>query len=184
MLIVSRALQGIGGAMMFPQILSIIRLSFEGDERTRALAWFGCVISAGAIVGQVVGGLIISANIGGLSWRPTFLVNVPVGIAVLVIAAVMLQADQQRTQTHLDLAGVGLISAALLLLFVPLIEGRDAGWPIWLLVAFPACFLISTAFFFWERGRANRGQTPLLNVALFRQRAFSVGLGITPRAPH
>ena len=105
--------------------------------------------------------------------------NISVGVAVLVIAALVLKRDEQRAQTHLDIGGVALVSAALLLLFVPLIEGRDAGWPVWMLACLGLCVLVSYAFLMWEHDRSRRGHTPLLNVALFRQRAFSVGLGIT-----
>ncbi len=178
MLIAARALQGVGGALAFPQVLAIMQLTFTGSERTRALAWFGCVISAGAIVGQVLGGLLISANILGLSWRPTFLINVPIGVVGLAAAAIVLDEDDNRSESDLDFVGVLLVSASLLLLFVPLVEGREAGWPAWTFVSLLLSPLSFAAFGLWERRRARGDRIPLLDLRLFSERAFSVGLGM------
>src|SRR6266705_376553 len=77
-LIGARALQGIGAALMYPQVLSIIQVTFKGPDRSLALALFAAINGIGAITGNILGGFLIQLNIGGLTWRPIFLVNVPI----------------------------------------------------------------------------------------------------------
>ena len=90
--------------------------------------------------------MIISPNVAGLSWLPTFLVDLPIGLATLAIAWSVLKRDKRRASAHLNLVGVALVSAALLLLFVPLIEGREAGWPAWTFASLGGCVLAIAAF--------------------------------------
>jgi hypothetical protein len=98
---------------------------------------------------------------------------------VLVIGSLMLKPDDRRARANLDLGGVALVSLSMLLLFVPLTEGRDAGWPVWMIAALVVCVLAAAGFVLWERNITARGATPLFDVALSRQRASAVGLGIT-----
>lgn len=177
LLIAARALQGLGGALMYPQVLAIIRVTFTGEELNRALGIFGAVIGVGLITGQIVGGALISADIAGLSWRPVFLFNVPIGAAGLVAAAIVLPAGE-RVRTRLDVAGVALITAAMLALVVPLIDGREAGWPVWIIAMLVTSPFVFVAFYLVERRLSRAGGAPLLDVTLFDQRAFVVGLGI------
>ncbi len=177
-LIAARALQGIGGALMFPQVLAIIQVSFDGSERTRALGLFGSVTGIAAVVGQLIGGALLAANLFGWTWRPVFLVNVPVGAVAAVAAWLVLPDDQPAEQTGLDWGGVALLAAALLLLSVPLVEGRDQGWPAWMI----ACLVVAgpafALFVMYERRFAARGRSPLLRLSLFRDRGFACGVPI------
>src|SRR6185437_7173655 len=79
-LIAFRLLQGAGAALMVPQVLNMIQTNFEGASRARALSLYAAVISGGAVVGQVLGGVLVSADLYGTAWRPVFLVNVPIGL--------------------------------------------------------------------------------------------------------
>jgi EmrB/QacA subfamily drug resistance transporter len=178
-LIAARALQGAFGALMVPQVLAIIQSSFDGAQLNTALAAFGAVLGVSATAGQLIGGALISANIGGYSWRPVFLVNVPVGLAGLAGALLVLPGGRAPVRARLDPVGVALVSTAMLLLAVPLIDGRDAGWPVWMiacLVGSPVAFALFAAH---ERQRAATGADPLVHPRLFRQRAFTAGLGTT-----
>ena len=85
-LIVFRAAQGASAALMVPQVLATIQSATHGQERARAIGMYGATAGIAAVVGQVAGGLIVDANIGGADWRPIFLVNVPVGIVALALA--------------------------------------------------------------------------------------------------
>src|SRR5580693_8971259 len=85
-LIVARAVQGIGGALMYPQVLAIIQINFTGDERAKALGIFGSVIGVAAVAGQILGGSIIALDLWHLEWRPIFLVNVPLALGTIVAA--------------------------------------------------------------------------------------------------
>jgi EmrB/QacA subfamily drug resistance transporter len=173
-LIGARIAQGLAGAVMTPQVLAIIQVTFAPESRGRALAAFGMVAALTSLVGLVLGGLLIRTDLFGLSWRFVFLVNLPIGLVALGAAAVLLTESRSATALRLDAGGVGLITLALLLLVYPLVQGRDAGWPAWLslLASFPALAL----FLLYERRIMARGGSPLVLLRLFRQRAFIAGL--------
>jgi EmrB/QacA subfamily drug resistance transporter len=178
LLITARVAQGLSAACMTPQVLSIIQVTFAPQERSRALGIYGAVFGFAATAGQVVGGLIVRADLFGLSWRPVFLVNVPIGIATFILATFLLAESRSATASRLDLGGVCLLTAGLFLLVYPLVEGREAGWPAWawtcLLAAAPAL----AAFVAFERWQTARGGSPLVALRLFRQRAFVAGMAI------
>src|SRR6266511_3150983 len=111
MLIGSRVLQGLMGAIMFPQTLSVIQVTFPPRERGTAFGMFGATIGLATITGPLVGGLLINGELLGLDWRPIFLVNVPIGIAALVAATRLLHESKAPRALRLDLAGVGLATA-------------------------------------------------------------------------
>lgn len=178
LLIAARAIQGAAAAMMYPQVLAVIQVTFSGSQRIRALGVFGAVIGLAAIAGQIIGGLLLAANLFGLTWRPVFLVNVPLGLAAAIAAARLLPADRRDEATRLDLGGVGLISVALLLLAVPLLTGRDAGWPTWMLVSVVLCVPAMALFVRYEQRLAARGGQPLVRMGLFRSRSFAGGVPI------
>ena len=131
-LIGARFVQGAGAAMMVPQVLSAIQLHFAGRDRVRALGLYSAALAAGAATGQALSGLLISANVLGTTWRPIFLINVPTGIALLGAGFRRLPPDSgARDGRRLDLAGVATLSAAIILVALPLMIGREAGWPAW-----------------------------------------------------
>jgi MFS family permease len=179
-LILARAAQGFGAALMYPQFLAIIQDTFEGRDRDIALGLFGAVIGLGLVLGQLMGGAIVSLDISGLSWRPAFLALVPIGGVALVAAAVLLDTRRATVAARLDGAGTLALGMALALFILPLMAGRDAGWPAWMLVALIAS-IPAFALFLWVEGRVA---SPLLDPGLFRQRAFVVGclLGVAVMA--
>ena len=137
-LLAARFVQGLSAALMFPQMLSVIQVEFAPEERRRCFALMGGVQGAGAILGQIVGGGLISLDVLGLEWRSVFLINVPVGITALVAAGRLVPESRSDSARRLDLGGVALGSLVLGLIIVPLVEGRQAGWPWWVPVAFAA----------------------------------------------
>jgi EmrB/QacA subfamily drug resistance transporter len=178
-LIVARLGQGLAAAAMVPQVLALITTLFPAAERSRALAWFGVTIGLGSIAGQVLGGVLLQANIFGLGWRAIFLVNVPVGLSAVCLAAWLVPATRSSAEPRLDPIGVAAISGSLALALIPLTVGREEGWPAWaigmLLVSLPAI----AAAVGYEGQLARRGGQPLLHLELFRQRTFSAGLAIS-----
>ena len=177
-LVGARALQGVGGALMYPQVLAIIQLTFEGQERARALGVFGSVIGMAAIAGQLIGGALLAVNVFGLTWRPVFLVNVPLGVLAAAAAVIVLPKDDTETHTRLDGGGVVLITITLLLLSVPLLEGRDNGWPVWMLICLVCAAPALGLFLVYERRLAAQGGSPLVRIELFRNRGFAGGVPI------
>ena len=130
-LVVARLLQGLTGAAMVPQVLALITATFPARERSRALAWFGVTMGLAFVSGQILGGLLLQANVLGLGWRAIFLVNVPVGAATLVAAALVVPHARGRRRPRLDPAGALGVSASVALALVPLTLGHDEGWPAW-----------------------------------------------------
>lgn len=174
-LIAARVLQGIGAALIYPQILSTIEDAFTGPERGIALGAFGAVVGGALVFGQLLGGVLIQLDIGGLGWRPALLVLAPLGVAALVACGLVMRGGRPTSSGRLDLHGTAVLAAALTMLVYPLMSGRDAGWPVWMVVLLVLSAPALAAFVLLERRTKTRGGMPLLDPALFRQRAFSVG---------
>nr|WP_201296786.1 MFS transporter [Nocardiopsis sp. FR4] len=161
--------------MFYPQVLSIMQTSFTGEAKAKAFAIFGATIGVASIAGQLVGGVLISADLFGLSWRPIFLINLPIGLLTLIGALVFLPSTRGTERPKLDLRGVVLLSSALLLLTVPLVEGHTSGWPLWLWGVLAASVPVFALFVLWER-RVNRsGGDPLVPPGLLRLPTFASG---------
>jgi EmrB/QacA subfamily drug resistance transporter len=175
-IVAARVLQGLMASLMYPQIFSIIRVTFPPQELPTALGILGGVIGLATIAGPLAGGLIIQANFLGLDWRPIFLINIPIGIFALVAAALRLPESRAPNAPKLDIAGVLIVSVALFLLTFPLVEGRDAGWPWWSFAMLAASAAVMAFFVVFERRRERTGLDPLVVSSLFRNRAFVVGL--------
>jgi EmrB/QacA subfamily drug resistance transporter len=175
-LIVARLLQGFGGAAMWPQVLSIIQVEFPPAERPTAFGFQGLVQGVAAIAGQIVGGGLIALDLLGLGWRSVFLINIPVGIAALLIADRLIPESRSENARRLDFAGVGLATLVLTLIMVPVVEGRELGWPAWTFAALAASAPAAMLFVTVERRIAARGGSPLAELRLFAAPSFRIGL--------
>lgn len=153
-LVVFRCLQGLGSAMMLPQVLSTIQRTFPGPSRAGAMRKYSAVIASGSVVGQVLGGALVSADLFGSSWRPVFLVNVPIGLVLLVLSAKYLPADKGEPGRKLDLPGLLTLSPAVLALVVPLVLGHEQHWPLWGWIMLGGSVLLF-ALFVTVEGRAT-----------------------------
>jgi EmrB/QacA subfamily drug resistance transporter len=178
MLIGSRVLQGLMGAIMFPQILSVIQVTFPPQERAGAFGMFGATIGLATITGPLVGGLLIEADLLGLEWRPIFLVNVPIGIVAVAAAARYLVESRAPRALRLDPIGVAIVTTGLLLLVYPLVQGRDLDWPLWTFLSMGAAVPVLAAFAVYERHKKRLDGSPLVDLDLFRQRSFAPGLAV------
>jgi EmrB/QacA subfamily drug resistance transporter len=175
-LVGARALQGLGAALMYPQVLSIIQVTFKGPERSLALGLFAAVGGIGAITGNIIGGLLIQLNLAGLAWRPIFLVNVPIGIFGVVAGFLVLKPSRADRAPKLDLPGVGLISAFLVSLILPLAEGQQLGWPAWMILLLLLSLPLLGVFILYERRRTDAEADPLVDMDLFKHRSFAIGM--------
>jgi hypothetical protein len=155
--------------------MSLIQRTFDGAARARALSLYSAVIACGAVVGQVLGGVMVSANLFGAGWRPVFLVNVPIGVALWVLARRQLPVDRGERTRELDPAGVVTLSAAVLLLVVPLVLGHEEHWPVWGWVAMAASVAAFAVFVRVERALAARGGAPLVSGRVLRAPGLVVG---------
>ncbi len=176
LLVIFRLVQGLTGAVMVPQVVALITAVFPARERSRALGFYGATMGLGFVSGQILGGGLIQANIGGLGWRAIFLVNVPVGVLAVIAALIVVPPANGQRRPRLDPLGAVGVSGSLALALVPLTLGRDEGWPVWTWVCFAAVLPAGAATIAWERRLTRHGGEPLLNLELFRDRAFSAGL--------
>jgi MFS family permease len=176
-LIALRFVQGVGAATMIPQVLSLIQRSYTAPgPRARAMSLYATVISGGAVLGQVLGGLLVSADVLGSSWRPVFLVNVPVGLAVLAFGR-LLPAGRFDGVRTLDLPGLAVLTPAVFALVLPLVLGQPLGWPLWgwlLLALSVALFALLGRV---EHRVAARGGQPILSRSLLGLPGMIAGLG-------
>jgi EmrB/QacA subfamily drug resistance transporter len=174
-LVVARLAQGIGAALVMPNVLSIINVTYRGADLPRALGIYGLVMGLAAACGQLIGGGLIQADVAGSGWRACFLINVPVGIAALAAAPRFVSESRSERRTPLDLLGTMLLTAGLTAVVLPLVEGRQHGWPVWTWISFGVAPLL-LGFAAHQRRLARRGGEPLLPPAMFRAQSFTAGL--------
>ena len=175
-LIIARFIQGAAAAVMMPQIMSTIQKQFTGAARTRALSAFSAVIAVGAVAGQILGGVLVSADILGTGWRPVFLVNVPVGIVVAVLVPRLMPADGPRGARKLDLLGLAIAVPSVFLVVLPLVLGHEDGWPAWSFLCIGIGLVLAAVFVAVERRVAARGGDPLLRIDVLRIPGVATGL--------
>jgi EmrB/QacA subfamily drug resistance transporter len=176
-LVAFRLVQGAGAAAMMPQVLSLIQRTFEGRARLKAMSLYTAVISGGAVAGQVLGGVLISADILHSTWRPCFLVNVPVGIVVLLASIKVLPKDKGEPGRGLDPAGVAILTPTVLAFVVPLVMGHDEHWPLWGWLLLAASALGLALFALVETRIGRRGGTPIIPGRVLRLEGFAVSVG-------
>ncbi|MFC9229586.1 MFS transporter [Streptomyces decoyicus] len=175
-LIAARLVQGLGAAAMFPQVFAVIQVLIPAARRPKAFGVLGAVIGMATMSGQLVGGLLIAADLFGTSWRPVFWVNVPVGLLTLLLAGRFVPESRAPEARRLDLPGAVVLTVALSLLVVPLVEGRAYGWPLWAWLGLAASVPAFAAFGLVERRVEARGGAPLVRLKLLRERPFAVGM--------
>ncbi|MDO9398266.1 MAG: MFS transporter [Herbiconiux sp.] len=201
-LVAARIVQGLAGGIFVPAVTAYIQLLFPPRSRGKAFAIMGAVIGVSSALGPIVGGLIIEAFGAEQGWRLVFGVNLPIGLATLVAAAILLPrrsetdamaraavgagpgssgqaapaAPPAPAKKGLDWIGLALISAGLVALLVPLIEGQDEGWPLWTILSLVAGALLLVAFGAWEVAYTKRDGSPLVPPRLFRHPSFTGGV--------
>lgn len=175
-LIVARLVQGTAAAMISPNVLSLVGVIFTGADRVRAISVYGITLGIAAASGQLVGGVVIAADVGGLGWRGIFLINVPIGLAALCLARRFVPESRADRAKSLDLVGMAIVTVGLTAVVLPLIEGPELHWPWWMWMCLMCAIPILALFHIYERGVVQRGGAPFLDPSLFGQRSFSVGL--------
>src|SRR5215813_4286341 len=175
-LVIGRVAQGASAAMMVPQVLATIQAATTGERRARALGRYGATGGLAAVLGQVLGGVLISANIDSLGWRPIFLVNVPIGLAGLALARRYVPDTRHGAPAPIDGTGTALLGLTVLTLLVPLTEGRSVGWPAWTIAMLVIAPLAATAFMRYEVRAERSGRTPLVPPSLLQHRSMRRGL--------
>jgi hypothetical protein len=176
MLVAFRIVQGLFGAVLIPQGFGIIKSMFPPRELGAAFGAFGPAIGLAAVAGPILAGALIAWDLGGAGWRTIFLVNVPIGLACLALAAKVMPESRADDGPRPDPLGMLLVSAGLVLLIFPLVQGRELGWPAWTFVVMAASVPVLGLFGLHQVRRRGAGRAPLVEPALFRMRAFTAGL--------
>jgi EmrB/QacA subfamily drug resistance transporter len=163
----ARALQGVGGAIMFAVSLALVAQEFPaGRERGTAMGIYGATIGVAVAIGPLVGGALVDS----LGWESIFYLNVPIGLAAIAITYLRLRESRDPHATRVDWAGVVTFSAALFALVLALVRGNDEGWGSTLIVSlFTSSAALLAAFVAIER----RVSEPMLPLGLFKRRSFT-----------
>ncbi|WP_030216960.1 MFS transporter [Streptomyces bikiniensis] len=178
MLVASRLLQGAAAAMMVPQVLSIVHVTFPAHERGKVFGLFGAIVGLGAVSGPLLGALLTQWNIAGLEWRPIFLINLPVGIAGLLLGRKFITESRAPKALRLDLVGVLLVTAALLMLIYPLTRGRELDWPLWGHLMMAGSLPVFGILVAYEKYKTRKDGSPLVELSLFRVKSFAAGIAV------
>lgn len=174
-LIVARTLQGLCGSVMIPQGLALVKVVFPPRHLRKALTPVGPLMGLTMVAGPILAGWLLHLDLFGSQWRSIFLINVPLGTVAGALAwRVLPHRGGEDPAARLDLTGVGLLTAASALLIVPLIQGRDLGWPAWTYVMMAAAVVLLGLFVVSQR----HSEHPVITPSLFRKRSFVVGLVI------
>lgn len=178
-LIGMRVVQGLAGGFMVPQVFGIIRSSFAPQELGKAFGAYGAVQGLASVAGPLLGGALVDANLFGLAWRTIFWVNLPVAAVAFLLGLRVLPESTTPARCRLDVAGAALAGVGVTLVMLPLVQGRDWGWPVWGWALLAAGLAMLAGFLVWERRVAAGGGQPVLDPAMLRNRAFGAGLAVS-----
>ena len=179
LLIAARLMQGLTAAMMMPQVLALVQVTFPPSERGFAFSFFGVTAGVASVAGPLAGGALISADLYDLAWRPIFLVNLPIGFFAVIAGWRLIPNVAPGKRQPVDVVGVLLAAAAVFAIIIPLVEGREVGWPLWCVVLMASSVPFAACFILWERRRERRRETQLLPINLIGNRHFLLGLSMT-----
>ncbi|MBI6912031.1 MFS transporter [Pseudomonas palleroniana] len=168
LLILGRALQGVTAAVMAPQALASVQAIFPASQRALALSLYGAVFGLASVIGQALGGVLIAVDLWGMGWRAIFLVNLPIAMLVIAVGMPVLKETRALHASKLDLVGTALSMLTLTALVVPLIEGREAGWPLWAWLSLVACAVLAVLFWRYETRLHLAGGNPILAPAALK----------------
>src|SRR5580765_333978 len=176
LLISFRVLQGLIGAVMLPQGLGLIKEMFPPEQIGQAFGAFGPIMGLSAVGGPILAGFLVDANLFDWGWRTIFAINVPIGLVALVAGLRILPASRPDRTLHVELTSAAIASASMVALIYPLIQGQEAGWPLWTYAAVLAGLLGFVLLAVVERRRDRAGKVTLITPSLFTKRAFTGGI--------
>ena len=177
-LIAARVVQGAAAAVMTPQLLATFRTVFDAKERGQAFGLYGAILGFASAIGLLLGGVLTSADLFGWSWRSVFFVNVPIALVSLALSVRFVPETRERSARRPDWAGAALLTAALVAIVYPLLEGRSLGWPAWTWLLLAAGLVALAGLGLMEERRRRPRVAPLLRTRLLRIPAFAAGLGV------
>ncbi|WP_228718307.1 MFS transporter [Kitasatospora acidiphila] len=171
-LVAARVAQGLAAALTGPQVLAILRTAYTGPAQAKAFGSYAMTMGIGAVLGQLIGGLLIQADLFGLGWRSCFLINLPVGLATLAMVRRCVPESRAPQKQRLDLPGAALVTAAVTALVLPLIQGQAQGWPLWTWLCLAGSALLFAGFAVHQ---CRFAVDPVVDFRLLRDRAAGLG---------
>ncbi|MER6384553.1 MFS transporter [Streptomyces sp. NPDC001250] len=175
-LVAARVAQGAAAAAMLPQVLATIQSATHGARRAKAMSLYGATAGLSMVAGQILGGVLVAADVAGTGWRSVFLVNVPVVVVGLILAVRVMPETRSQHPEPVDGLGTVLLAVSLLTLLAPLTEGRATGWPLWTWLSLAAFPFAAGAFWTVERRADRAGRTPLVPPSLMALASLRRGL--------
>lgn len=179
LLMVARVAQGVAAALMVPQVLATIQAATTTERRGRAVGWYGATSGLSMIVGQLLGGVLVTADVAGLGWRTVFLLNVPIGLVGLVVAWCAMPETRAEHPAGIDQVGTALLSGLILAVLLPLMAGATFGWPVWTWVLLAVAPVLAVAFVAAQRWTERDGRVPLVPPSVVRVPSMRRGLLLT-----
>lgn len=178
-LVAARVSQGVAAGIMAPQVLAILGTAYSGADRVRAFAAAGLVKGMAGVFGQLLGGALIAVDADGIGWRLCFLVNLPIGLAALALTPRLVPESRVDGPSRLDAQGAVLATAGLVAVVLPLVEGREQGWPPWSWPCLASGVVLLAAFAAHQRALTARDGAPLVDTRLFSDPGFTFGAAAT-----
>jgi EmrB/QacA subfamily drug resistance transporter len=175
-LIAARLAQGAAAALISTSVLALMGVLYTGTERVRAISIYGMTMGLAAAAGQLIGGVILQANLFGLGWRSLFLINIPIAVVALLVAPRLVPESRAERPPAFDVVGVVLVTAGLVALVLPLVQGRQLGWPAWTWVCLAGAPAVFAVFVAHQRRLERAGGSPVLPPSLFANRSLRAGL--------
>ncbi|TQM33308.1 MFS transporter [Nocardia bhagyanarayanae] len=174
-LVIARVAQGVAGAGMAAQTIAILTATFPRERHQQVFALYGATAGFAGMLGPILGGALITADLWGLGWHTVFLMNLPLGLVAFALGWRYLRLGKPAERERLDLAGVALSTISLFALLYALAEIHQNGWrpvPFGVIVG---AIAVGAVFLGYERSLARRARSPLVRLELFRDRAFALG---------
>lgn len=175
-LVLARVLQGAAAALMVPQLLSTVQALFSPRERPAVYGVVGGVSGLAAVAGPLLGGWLVTSDAFGIGWRSIFTINVPIGVALAVLALAVVPDTRADQPLRPDLLGAGASVGGVALVVYALVEGRPHHWSAWIWVLGGAGVALLVGFVAQQRRRQRQGRSPLVPTSLFTERGFAAGV--------
>ncbi|QUX97269.1 MFS transporter [Marinomonas sp. CT5] len=174
-LLFARALQGVGAAMIVPQILATLHVTLTGKRHSFAIGLYGAIGGLAFVLGQVLGGFLVSGDVAGLGWRSVFLINIPVCLGILIFARIWLPESRSEHPANVDWPGTFVLAAALLCLLIPVSLGPEYHWSWPFIIMLLGVMPLLYAFWNIEKHQENRQRFPLMPPRLLRLHSIQFG---------
>jgi EmrB/QacA subfamily drug resistance transporter len=174
---ITRLFQGLSASFMVPQTIAFVQVLFtDTKERAKAFALYGITLGTAAAIGQALGGYLSDTHWAIEGWRLIFFINLPIGILTLWATNKYVTETKKHQSTKFDYTGILILTLGLFSLIYPLIEGREAGWPLWSIGLIILSFVIFSFFIYNQKKKRARNGNPLIDVSLFKIKDFNIGL--------